>query len=214
MASKLCEPRFTPWIGELYCDQTANRELSRSNELTPRTLLLGESHYDLPEAYSKTYTIEVVKKHGFERPIPFFKCIMETALGRDIDLINLSEAWQRLAFSNYVQHFADPNSKRPTPPQWQYAKKSFPLLLEKVSPELIIVFGKVNWDKLPNYGSGVYIEQDRNVEPTGWLYDGPGGTPVLATWVDHPSNAWRKFSWQDWQGRIEAARTWVAANIW
>lgn len=130
------KPFFQPWVGENYHTQT------------PKILVLGESHYGKPEWYTPEFTRYVVKdwalcKRGSSS---YFTKIAKVLLGKAHEWISLDDKhklWHQVAFYNYVQKFVgDGPRMRPTPEMWAEAEESLGIVMNQLSPDIVIVTGK------------------------------------------------------------------------
>ena len=128
---------FKPWVGSNYT----------TNKFGARILVLGESHYGSPEDEYEDYTIDVVKMWGQENRLAFFTKIAKTLLNYDSsDYLNEHERyalWENVSFYNYVQAIVGEGARiRPTGEMWQKSEVAFKEVIERLDPQIIIVFGK------------------------------------------------------------------------
>lgn len=164
-----------------------------------RFLILGESHYGSTELLARP----VDQLRGFTREIfdgcerndgkgrawgTFFRRCDSIAAGKDSPSPDeAAEGWRKIAFANFIQTFAGTGARqRPSTEQWNQARSVFPLLLEYLRPDAILVLGWELWKNLPNDGQAIdAIEAPiRNREV--WLLPFPNGE-AIATWAFHPS---------------------------
>lgn len=142
---------FETWIGENY------RET--------RLLFLGESAYAWKTENGKIHipkedhSISVAKNAISDRykAQPFVKALNRALCGKkDPTKDELSIAWNRIAFTNYIQTPVEPfPRKRPTGKQWKAAPADFLRLLEtwpsrEPLPTRIVVIGMKSWKNMPD----------------------------------------------------------------
>lgn len=137
---------FRPWIGPSY----------RSPGFCGhRILILGESHYGMPEEEAPSFTIECIEDMAkAERGHGFFtktaKLFLERESGVPLSQSERSTFWDSVAFFNYVQSFPSTTARRrPTPAMWQLASTVFPLVMRELQPSFVLVLGKALSQNLP-----------------------------------------------------------------
>ncbi|HMT73144.1 MAG TPA: hypothetical protein PKA77_03695 [Chitinophagaceae bacterium] len=127
---------FKPWVGKKYYKQKT------------KILLLGESHYTGDNPYDSNLTIETVSEfldgHGYK----FFAKMSEAFAATDD-----REFWETVAFANLIQNtLYDPRSQ-PTEKDKATIKYSFPVLLDELCPQKVVVFSLRTWIHwLPDLG--------------------------------------------------------------
>jgi hypothetical protein len=137
-----------PWVGESY----GKSDLFNGFKL----LVLGESEYQRKDGQPWSWhdTIWVIKNEVLAgKSSAFFTNIASMLTGH---LVRESEKrtqfWNAVAFYNFVQEHAGFGARtRPTPQMWreQETVAAFYEVLEKHSPNYIIVLGFHNWWYLP-----------------------------------------------------------------
>lgn len=208
--------RFTPWMGEQFLAAREERE-SRSRTHSSRGLpfhLLGESHYAEPDEDESGITQRIVRDCGFEagRHSRFFAGALQVATGHALSEIDRPDAWDRLAFSNYVQHLLPETRMAPDKVMWDYAGSAFIEQLQHVRAPNVVVLGWRLWEHLPSRG-GIQVGplQDptiagRSDVESAWAYEydtSRGRRVSLAVPVTHPSG--RGFNWQEAHDRVQVA---------
>ncbi|MCA9130174.1 MAG: hypothetical protein KDB22_23965 [Planctomycetales bacterium] len=181
-----------------------------------KLLVLGESHY------ARDKGADMKNRQAFTRNQ--FGSLFEGAepeahLRRFVHSVNRiltgksatsAEAWQSLAFANFVQTFVNvsPHGEefteigtgsipRPSGAHWDEANKKLPLLLDALKPDCILVLGKTNWDRIQDRGQGK-VEGDiwevgdlkrkkDEFKPRNLYHFKYKGGIAHATWVYHPS---------------------------
>lgn len=141
--------RPDPWVGELY-----------GKGERPRLVVIGESHYYCPpEPEPSGETLRAATKGVVEDRIDLgvhgsFFSPVEAILGED-RLQSAAERatfWNERAFFNFVeQHVEQGNT--PTDAQFSSAREAFPVMLDRLRPELCCVFSKRTWNYLPRIDS-------------------------------------------------------------
>jgi hypothetical protein len=136
---------FEPWIGSRF---------TQANRFGTRVLVLGESHYGPESETRSTVTTEVVRKLAQNERHAFFTKISKVLLELDgktwLDNNSRSEVWEHIAFYNYIQGFVGTESRvRPSPELWNAAQVPFFQVLEKLTPQVILVLGKELSQHLP-----------------------------------------------------------------
>ncbi|ENT4838116.1 TPA: hypothetical protein ACNHSB_004962, partial [Escherichia coli] len=99
--------KFQPWVGDHY----------HSSRYGVRVMVLGESHYGEPEDYAPDFTQHVINEHAFQPGLRFFTIATNLLRGTTDEPTaeERREAWQHVAFYNYVQEFVgDAGRIRPT----------------------------------------------------------------------------------------------------
>lgn len=180
---------FQPWVGPEF-------EMQNSR---PRLLILGESHYDDSEPSPDDYLFtNSVMYSLFDRNCndQFFTNIVATCLGEVPESEIKRRFWDSVAFYNYVQEFTPGPRQRPPYEAWARSHSAFRNVLLAIKPELILILGKQNCDRI------VAADQEGEKLQTGpeefrdtWWYETGPRSRALAFHVLHPSfgYSWRKF---------------------
>jgi hypothetical protein len=138
--------RFKPWVGKDYCTKGFNGK---------KILALGEKHHCKPEEAVPEITCNVIKgllnidneREGYDSTFTNFEKAMT---GKELSFEERVEFWHSLIFYNYVQtHVSAPRDK-PTAQQFEESRPAFFEILEEYKPDLIIVWWKRLWGKLPD----------------------------------------------------------------
>lgn len=175
---------FMPWRGQCYEEGFRNGK---------RLLILGESHYiknpvdDMP-----TFTQQVVEEYldseGHAYPRDVFGRLHRMLTGvEDPAEVTVRQAWSRVAYANYipVSVGASPDAHK-TVKHWMLAAEFFPMLIDELQPDRLLVFGKSTWNHI-NHGKWVDPTWTAGGKVRGlWRIDTKSRS-ALATWIGHPS---------------------------
>lgn len=196
---------FAPWVGADY---------KNGGIFNKRILALGESHYfageDSPVItldHVTDFTSDVVRNYldpdfEFAGWMNTFKKFERALVNKVTTPEDSRKIWNSIAFYNYIQAaLASPRQNVP-PELYEKSERAFFEVLEKLRPELILVWGVTRmWDLMPSNNS----ELCKNLKVDG-LEIGNGyyilkdGTKIKTIWIYHPSAA---FSWEYWHRVIK-----------
>lgn len=197
--------KWLPWIGKGYFNSE------------PRVLIIGESHYLLPEddphykgnedevnSPEKDFTRNVVQTFCIDQKKgqPMFDNLNRCLFGkRDMKKITLDmrkAKWQQLAFYNFVQRPMKNNQKRPTKSDMQIGWKVFAELINVLKPTECIFIGVAAADKSPKrYGCKKSKKKAVGHVPPRFFsipIDEQKSIPCIA--IRHTSH---HFSWEEWR---------------
>lgn len=212
---KYSKVHFEPWEGNAYkrglgvCGFDREGHIVYGTEDNPgvKILVLGESHYcaktedDRPsltndiindlldpesehEPYKNTYTKFIKSLTGFY-----------DGLTND----QKRDAWNHILFYNYVQEAMNKPRQSPSEKQFYEAQAPFFEVLERNSPDMIIVWGKRLYNRLPRYGKqhpdlDLPLDLGKDCSLEIWAYEVKGKwIPVLS--INHPSGAYSYKKW-------------------
>lgn len=184
---------FVPFVGEAY-DQGLDGA---------HVLLLGESHYirgegdssaDAGRAYTQSIFLGVDTEESFEERMSWGKFFTRldqiVARSRSPSGSSAANAWKHMAFANFVQGtVGSSRASRPTTKLWDSGKAAFPVLLEMLKPNVILVLGKMTFDRCPNLDGeriGKLSSPSSSKPRDLWRMRYTGGA-ALMSWVYHPS---------------------------
>lgn len=144
---------FEPWIGSKY---------TKDNRFGIRVLVLGESHYGDESNTRSTFTTEVVGWLAKDVRHAFFTKVSKVLLGLDgktwLDDEARGEVWEHIAFYNFIQGFVSTDSRvRPSAEMWEAAKESFLEVVNKLTPQVVLVLGKELASHLPPMPPGIEL---------------------------------------------------------
>lgn len=127
--------------------------------------------------------------------------------------------WMRVAFANLIQESLGAANEQPSDDQWQIARNGFVQTLEAVQPDLVFVFSRRAWSKLPDEqelpGSheieGSPLLDSCPYKPESdqaYVYALKSGRQVLAGCFNHPRKlVWPQQAWHDWSNALFRLRT-------
>lgn len=143
---------FKPWVGNDYA----------TNKFGARILVLGESHYGVPEDEHEEYTKEVVQLWAKENRLAFFTKIAKTILNLDSSEYLTDDAktefWENVAFYNYIQKIVGEGARiRPASDMWESSAPALFEVIKDLDPQIIYVLGKELADNLPQLPSGIEV---------------------------------------------------------
>jgi hypothetical protein len=211
-------PSFEPWIGSEHAQLL--KDVERGQTATGvRWHVLGESHYcrpDDPDAYRNHagLTKEVVRGWALQpsRGSAFFTRVASIIMNRPAGEFDRPAAWEKFAYSNFVQELLSGPRKAPNAAQWADARRKFFGQLAITRPIVLIVLGSRLWQQLPwEVGARVpRMEFKREWGPVddAWLYPywvGDEFECALAVNVVHPSAGFGNWNWQTAAHRARTA---------
>jgi len=182
--------KFHPWVGDKYeygikgFDKNGIIVYGTKEDPGKKILIVGESHYcaNLADAISKLTQIiiaDLIDPDSEWEPYKntytkFIKSL--TGYTDDLEFEDKKEAWEHIAFYNYVQEPMIGARISPTTEEFKKSEEAFWEVLNKISPDLIIVWGKRLYINLPQ--GGEYIgelevrdEYDDIVSIELWSYE-------------------------------------------
>jgi hypothetical protein len=194
---------FLPWIGKDYANGGVFKK---------KILILGESHYceDPNECNGcrpgiksdcNFLTYNAIKgqfTYG-EKKHPIFTKLARLLTGKEmIDLTDKEDFWNSVSFYNYVQtSVSGKPGVAPTSEMFQMSFQSFNEVMEKLTPDFLLIVSSRLWENLPGregveWPAGPIIEENNIVERT-WYYKGKT-KDTLSIVIYHPSS--RSFSYE------------------
>ena len=195
---------FEPWVGKDY--QTGGI-------FSKKILIVGESHYcgsedcngkcgfrDFPEGGCEDFTHNTIMDYlsgdctdGWTRT---FKKFERSLVNKVTTLEDSNRIWHSLAFFNYLQVAMTEARKAGTEEDYQESQIAFYEVIEKLQPELIIVWGLRLFNKLPeeNWTEGDSLIIDGYDVKNGY-YQLKNGEKARCIAVYHPSTG---YSWDWW----------------
>lgn len=187
---------FVPFVGEHYDKGIGGAKV----------LLLGESHYisekdkckDAGSSYTRcifgeceteTDTDKRKEWGRFFRRLDEIVCLSESPTGK-----GAADAWRHIAFANFIQNSVGSSASSRKGKDWESGKCAFPILLGMLQPDVILVLGKMTFDRTPDLNGEKLGElQIKALEPHRSLWKMPHESgSALMSWVYHPS--WNKDS--------------------
>ncbi len=197
---------FKPWIGSNY---------ETGGIFKKKILVLGEAHIcggcgecgkseNAEECgdFTTSSCMDVILAGERAPWTATFRKFEKSLAGHDTSLDESRAIWNSVAFYNYVQKSLDASRKSPEWVDFSNSKDAFFEVLDKLHPDLIIVWGVTRmWSNMPSDG---WEEGDEMLVggcpvKNGW-YTLTDGHRVRAIWVYHPSSG---YSWDWWHEVIK-----------
>jgi uracil-DNA glycosylase len=165
-------------------------------------LVLGESHYGLPDEATPDLTKNVVLGHvGDGVQLPFFDRVGELlAYKPPFQAFDRREIWNAVAFYNFVQRF--PGLKpgcRPSKQDWNAAMLPFLAVVDELRPHAVLVLGRGIWNHISfqdGTASTVAVSDYQR------LWTRPNGWKIAAGSIYHPTGS-RGFSGKKWKPFVD-----------
>ena len=204
---------FKPWVGKDYLTKGYQGR---------RILVLGESHYcqkELTEGgrcypicqkdkmngacINQTHDVihEAVYDYGGQ---PYLRCFISferAVAGKVLTQEERENFWESVMFYNYIQYALPAPRTSPNPEHWGNSEKAFVELLEKHSPDKIIVWGVRLYNGLPDLGGHGSKLKITNADTADVWHFTIGGKEIPALKIHHPSCPTGK-NWDYWHAVI------------
>ena len=192
---------FEPWVGKDY---------PTGGLFHKKILIIGESHYcgsedcngkcgfrDFPEGGCEDFTYKTIKDYlsgnCTDRWTRTFKKFERSLVNEVTSLEESDQIWQSLAFFNYLQVAMTRARKAGTNEDYMESQIAFFEVIEKLQPELVIIWGKRLFYKLPekDWIEGDSLIKDGYDVKNGY-YQLKNGRKTRCIAVYHPSSG---YSW-------------------
>jgi hypothetical protein len=187
---------FKPWIGENYEQQQ-----------TPRTLILGESHY--VDSYVtgtqplENKTIANIKDQTINAwPSRFHTKVVATMIGHLPSLAEKKLFWNSVAYHNLITEPLSASRVRPTDEQWNKSVPTLDTVFEKLKPDYCICLGRRMWGVLKHQLKQTPINITSEIGPCG-AFRSERFNCIFHGMI-HPSG--RGFRWAEWHNYITNLR--------
>jgi hypothetical protein len=200
---------YWPWKGNRY--RAGYRD-------SLRLLILGESHYgdDDPGA-----TERWTKEHCQKCPERFWTHVEQVVVGFPVqDSDDRQAFWDSVAFSNIVQDVQDRPGTQISERSWKRAREAFCDLIGLLRPDLIFVFSRTAWGKIPDdqeYPGSRYLPDVRSpysANDQAYLYEIEPGYRVLAGCFNHPrSPGVSRAVWHAWAEQLLLTRSAIGRRL-
>ena len=186
---------FLPFVGKDY----------HSGGIFGRKLMvMGDSHYGSVPSPDTTrqvlgwYLDPSVEREGWMNTFLKFE---RSLVGKETTAQDSRKIWDSVLFYNYLQVLLSGPREAGTDQQYKDSSASFYEVLSQYRPDLLIVWGKRVWQKLPWQGwtEGETIHVDDYPIDNG-TYTLPCGHKVKTVCVYHPSVG---YSWDYWHRVIQ-----------
>lgn len=181
--------KFLPFVGKSYYSNPFNR----------RIMVLGDSHYgsepspDITKDVINTYLNPDVEREGWMNTFVKFERSM---LNHQTSRKDSAMVWNSLLFYNFLQVLLTGPREAGTNEQYAEASVAFFEVLDEYKPDVLIVWGKRLWSKLPNerWEEGDVVSVEGYTIENGF-YRLSDGHKVRAFCVYHPSTG---YDWGYW----------------
>lgn len=185
------ELNFLPFVGKSY----NNKNMFGNTKI----MVLGESHYGTVPSASITrdvlnsYLDPSMEREGWMNTfVKFERSLVDKETSREDSKI----IWDSLLFYNYVQVLMTGPREAATMQQYRDSEEAFFQVMEEYQPDVLIVWGKRLWSKLPytDWEDGEEIRVDNYPVDNGY-YTLKNGHKVRVFCVYHPSAG---YDWSWW----------------
>lgn len=185
---------FNPWIGKNYSD----------GFLGKRILVLGESHYcanvnDAQQSLTQEIIRDLLDPNSVHEPYKNTYLKFEHALaGKKLDFTERAELWNKIAFYNFIQEPLSGPREAPNRELFLRGEEPFFEVVNKLSPDVILVWGKRLYENLPQKGEqlpDILMEDMSSIEC--WSYTSESGVTALVLPMCHPSAAFSTDYWHE-----------------
>ena len=182
-----------PWVGRDY-----------ASRISPRLLLLGESHHGDSEAVNMTTPVVDEWLSGVSNPsYRFFTHLAVAVSGAEPNEKARAEIFRRIAFYNYVQKVLPGPRIAPSADDFVRSEPAFREVIAKLRPTHIVVCGDRLWRNMPYFdpqgseGSKVLLA-DREFHIGQYM---AGSASPFAMCIRHPQGG---FNGREWYPRLQA----------
>lgn len=155
--------KFYPWIGENYKNGVVGYyengiiQYGESEGEGKKILVLGESHYcydeseAIPELTNDIIKDLIAPESEWEPYKNTYTKFIKSLTGYidELDDEVKKEAWQHIAFYNYVQEPITGPRIAPSKEDFSNSVVAFEEILDKLNPDLVIIWGKRLYNNLP-----------------------------------------------------------------
>lgn len=185
---------FYPWIGKNY---------SNGGIFNKKILILGESGY-CEEQCECCYPGEINKCNDWIIRIINYQIsvsgkkqsihtkLVKLFLGKQtITIDDKIQFWDSVVYYNYVQSALEKARVSPNINYWKEAEEPFKAIIDKLSPDFILILGERLWENLPgkagiDWPDGPIIKYGNILERT-WYYKATKKN-ILSFYIYHPSS--------------------------
>lgn len=184
---------FKPWVGTNYSTGFNGKKI----------LVLGESHYCgegcencgiVNGNVCESFTSDVINEFlnyklgnaAHKRWMNTFTKFVNVIHGDNVESLKHLAFWNSVIFFNYVQRALDGPRISPTVIDFEKSKVAFYEVIGNFNPDLIIVWGKRLWDRMPDDGAwGDQIHPNFNNK---YYYYTVANKTIPAFYIYHPSS--------------------------
>ena len=187
--------RFEPYKGNVY---------DAGYERGVKLLVLGESHYGKDRGADMT--LYFLRRHidGTE-PAAFWTKLERAITGCTPEDVDPPAFWSRVAFANIIQNVLRDRETRPGPRDRATVEPAFLELVDRLAPDLVIMFATGAWSELPQEPTMVPNLISPNKE-CSVIYPRRGSGRTLTGSLHHPSSrGWKADEWHPYIRRLLAS---------
>ena len=199
---------FKPWVGKSY----------NQGYLGKQILVLGESHYcghckennqcgdlSINDDACRNFTTNTIKsflnyQKGEEAHCRWMNTntkFTNVFHNEKVNVETMLQFWDSIIFYNYVQFGTDGPRISPKKSEFSESEKAFFEVLKEYKPDIVIVWGKRLWDKLPNSIANVDFHTLRNADEKFYFSD-KAGKKIQVYVIYHPSIGYFNYGCHDY----------------
>jgi hypothetical protein len=208
---------FEPWIGNNFengivgFDENGRIVYGSTSMQGKKILILGESHYvkslseNIRSLTNKVIRRYMDKNQKFEGWMNTFTKFEKSFHGYNISQKEEKSFWDHVAFYNYIQEPMKADRMRPNKEQFNKAIEPFFELISALKPDIIIVWGRRLYKKLPvsnkllvNGEKGASLRDVKDKELDTWIYtlnDNGKEKQIHVVGIYHPSAGYSIERW-------------------
>ena len=140
---------------------------------------------------------EAVYEYVGQKYLRCFVSFERAVMGKELTQEERVAFWESVIFYNYIQYALSAPRTSPNLEYWGKSEKAFVELLEKYSPDKIIVWGARLYNGLPGLGGhGLKLKVSNEETADVWVYN-VDGKDIPALKIHHPSAPTGK-NWDYW----------------
>lgn len=189
--------RFLPYIGASY---------NSGGIFSRRIMVLGDSHYcadpaeEVPSLTRDVINYYLDPSSANEGWMQTYRKFERSLVNRETTPDDSIRIWNSLLFYNFLQVPLSGPRVAGTTAEYRDACQPFFEVIDTYQPEVIIVWGKRLWDKMPTerWTSSADVVYDNYAIQNGY-YSMAGGSRAKTFYVYHPSAG---YSWDWWYNAI------------
>lgn len=186
---------FQPWVGKSY---------HNGGIFGKKIMALGDSHYGTEQNANITrevlgwYLDKSVEREGWMNTYLKFE---RSLVGRETTAEESNDIWQSILFYNYLQVLLTQPREAGTDKQYKESSAAFFQVMEQYQPDVLIVWSKRLWQKLPWEGWSEGVSKNINgYDIDNGCYTLSNGHKVKVFCIYHPSVG---YDWSFWHKVIK-----------